>query len=209
MQNWKYIALSGLAVLTLAGCGDNANTAEDISSTRSSLAQEASTETMNPANTSSTAVTLDDALPAEAGYISVSLDRAVAIFMEKYPDAKIKEVDFDKDFGDYTYEIKGVVGQTEYELRIHSETEEILKEESENNDHDDDGYLSFDNLISPVETIRIAQERISTDASAFEGWKLDSNDDHGNAPVYEVEFQGHDAEVKIHAETGEVLGVDG
>ena len=209
MQNWKYIALSGLAVLTLAGCGDNANTAEDISSTSSSLAQEASTETMNPANTSSTAVTPDDALPAEAGYISVSLDRAVAIFMEKYPDAKIKEVDFDKDFGDYTYEIKGVVGQTEYELRIHSETEEILKEESENNDHDDDGYLSFGNLISPVEAIRIAQERISIDASAFEGWKLDSNDDHGNAPVYEVEFQGHDAEVKIHAETGEVLGVDG
>ena len=39
--------------------------------------------------------------------------------------------------------------------------------------------------------------------------KLDNNDDHGNAPVYEVEFQGHDAEVKIHAETGEVLGVDG
>lgn len=209
IQNWKYVALSGLVVLTLAGCGDNVNTAEDISSTSSSLAQEASTETMDPANTSSTAVTTDDALPAEAGYSSVSLDRAVAIFIEKYPDARIKEVDFDKDFGDYTYEIKGVVGQTEYELRIHSETEEILKEESENNDHDDDGYLSFSNLISPVEAIRIAKERISIDASAFEGWKLDSNDDHGNAPVYEVEFQGHDAEAKIHAETGEVLGVDG
>ncbi|CZQ91822.1 PepSY domain-containing protein [Trichococcus collinsii] len=209
MQNWKYVALSGLAVLTLAGCGDNANTSEDISSTSSSMAQEASTETMDPANISSTAVTTDAALPAEAGYSSVSLDRAVAIFIEKYPDARIKEVDFDKDFGDYTYEIKGVVGQTEYELRIHSETEEILKEESENNDSDDDVYLSFGNLISPVEAIRIAQDRISTDASDFEGWKLDSKDDHGNAPVYEVEFQGHDAEVKIHAETGEVLGVDG
>ena len=112
-------------------------------------------------------------------------------------------------FGDYTYEIKGVVGQTEYELRVDAETEEILKEDSENNDHDDDGYLSFGNLITPAEAIRIAQERINTDASAFEGWKLDNNDDHGNAPVYEVEFQGHDAEVKIHAETGEVLGVDG
>ena len=209
MQNWKYIALSGLAVLTLAGCGDNANTTEDVSSTSSSVAQEASTETMDPANTSSTAVATDDALPAEAGYSSVSLDRAIAIFLENYPDASIKEVDFDKDFGDYTYEIKGVVGQTEYELRIHAETEDILKEESEKNDHDDDGYLSFDNLISPAEAIRIAQERISTDASAFEGWKLENHDDHGNAPVYEVEFQGHDAEVKIHAETGEVLGVDG
>ena len=208
MQNWKYIALSGLAVLTLAGCGDNANTTEDISSTSSSMAQEASTETMDPANTSSTAVPTDDALPAEAGYSSVSLDRAVAIFMEKYPDAQIKEVDFDKDFGGYTYGIKGVVGQTEYELRIDAETEEILKEDSENNDYDDDGYLSFGNLITPAEAIRIAQERINTDASAFEGWKLDNNDDHGNAPVYEVEFQGHDAEVKIHAETGEVLGID-
>lgn len=209
MQNWKYIALSGLAVLTLAGCGDNANTTDEVSSTSSSMAQEASTETMDPANTSSTAVATDDALPVEAGYSSVSLDRAVAIFMEKYPDAQIKEVDFDKDFGDYTYEIKGVVGQTEYELRVDAETEEILKEDSENNDHDDDGYLSFGNLITPAEAIRIAQERINTDASAFEGWKLDNNDDHGNAPVYEVEFQGHDAEVKIHAETGEVLGVDG
>ena len=112
-------------------------------------------------------------------------------------------------FGDYTYESKGVVGQTEYELRVDAETEEILKEDSENNDYDDDGYLSFGNLITPAEAIRIAQERINTDASAFEGWKLDNNDDHGNAPVYEVEFQGHDAEVKIHAETGEVLGVDG
>mgnify|MGYP000281741017 CR=1 FL=1 len=99
MQNWKYIALSGLAVLTLAGCGDNANTTDEVSSTSSSMAQEASTETMDPANTSSTAVATDDALPAEAGYSSVSLDRAVAIFMEKYPDAQIKEVDFDKDFG--------------------------------------------------------------------------------------------------------------
>ena len=101
MQNWKYIALSGVAVLTLAGCGDNANTTDEASSTSSSMAQEASTETMDPANTSSTAVATDDALPAEAGYSSVSLDRAVAIFMEKYPDAQIKEVDFDKDFAIY------------------------------------------------------------------------------------------------------------
>jgi uncharacterized membrane protein YkoI len=92
------------------------------------------------------------------------------------------------------------------ELRIHSETEEILKEESENDDHDDD-YLSFDNLITSAETTRIAQERIKADASAFEGWKLDSHDNHGNAPVYEVEFQGYDVEVKIHAETGEILEV--
>ena len=209
MQHWKYVALSSLTVLTLAACGDDANTTEDVSSTSASSAQESSDDTMDPAIASSDAVSTDDVAPAEASQSSVTLDRAVAIFMGKYPNAQIEEVEFDKEFGDYTYQIKGDDGQTQYELRIHSETEAILKEESEKDEHDDDDYLSFDNLITPAEAIRIAQERIGADASAFEEWKLDSEDDHGNAPVFEVKFQGHDAEVKIHAETGEVLEVDG
>lgn len=209
MQKWKYVTLSSLAVLALAGCGDTTDTTDDVSSaTSTSLTQESSDDTMDPANTSSTAVATGDATPAEAGYSTVTLERAVAIYMEKYPNAQIEEIDFDKDFGEFTYEIKGDDGQTEYELRIHSETEETLKEESENDDHGDDDYLTFENLITPAEAIRIAQERIGADAAAFEGWKLDSHDDHDNAPVYEVEFQGHDAEVKIHAETGEILEVD-
>ena len=209
MQNWKYIALSGLAILALTGCGVNTNTTEDTSITRTSSTQDSSANGMDMAIDSSGGFSTDDSMPAQAGYSSVTLDRAIAIFMERYPDSRIEEVDFDKDFGDYTYEIIGDDGQTEYELRIHSATEEILKEESKNDDHDDDDYMSFDNLITPAEAIRIAQERIGADASSFEGWKLDSHDDYGNAPVYEVEFQGHDAEVKIHGETGEILEMDG
>lgn len=209
MQNWKYVALSGLAMLTLAGCGGDANTTEDVSRTNSSSSQVSSTDTMESAIASSGSVSTDAAVPAEAGYSKVTLNRAVAIFMEKYPNSRIEEVEFNKEFGDYTYKIKGDDGQTEYELRIHSDSETILKEESKNDDHGEDDYLNFANLIPPAEAIRIAQERIGVAVSTFEAWKLDSHDDHGNTPVYEVEFQGHDAEVKIHAETGEVLEVDG
>ncbi|MGO4994084.1 PepSY domain-containing protein [Jeotgalibaca porci] len=193
MKNWKALSLIGLSGLVLAACGDNAETTDTTPATNDTTTETSSvTEDTGVVDNSTTAT--EDIL---------SLEEVVDIYMGEYPNAQIQKVDFDKDFGDWTYEITGVSENREYDAEINAVSGEIIKVDED--DVDDDAYLAFDTIITPEEAIEIAKTALAEEAAVLEGWELDVDD---NRTKYDIEFEGSNRDVKLDAETGEVIEID-
>lgn len=193
MKNWKALSLIGLSGLVLAACGDNAETTDTTPATNDTTTETSSvTEDTGVVDNSTTAT--EDIL---------SLEEVVDIYMGEYPNAQIQKVDFDKDFGDWTYEITGVSENREYDVEINAVSGDIIK--ADEDDVDDDAYLAFDTIITPEEAIEIAKTALAEEAAVLEGWELDVDD---NRTKYDIEFEGSNRDVKLDAETGEVIEID-
>ncbi len=193
MKNWKALSLIGLSGLVLAACGDNAETTDTTPATNDTTTETSSvTEDTGVVDNSTTAT--EDIL---------SLEEVVDIYMGEYPNAQIQKVDYDKDSGDWTYEITGVSENREYEVEINAVSGDIIKVDE--NDVDDDAYLAFDTIITPEEAIEIAKTALAEEADVLEGWELDVDD---NRTKYDIEFEGSNRDVKLDAETGEVIEID-
>lgn len=193
MKNWKALSLIGLSGLVLAACGDNAETTDTTPATNDTTTETSSvTEDTGVVDNSTTAT--EDIL---------SLEEVVDIYMGEYPNAQIQKVDFDKDFGDWTYEITGVSENREYDAEINAVSGAIIKVDED--DVDDDAYLAFDTIIIPEEAIEIAKTALAEEAAVLEGWELDVDD---NRTKYDIEFEGSNRDVKLDAETGEVIEID-
>ena len=193
MKNWKALSLIGLSGLVLAACGDNAETMDTTPATNDTTTETSSvTEDTGVVDNSTTAT--EDIL---------SLEEVVDIYMGEYPNAQIQKVDYDKDSGDWTYEITGVSENREYEVEINAVSGEIIKVDED--DVDDDAYLAFDTIITPEEAIEIAKTALAEEAAVLEGWELDVDD---NRTKYDIEFEGSNRDVKLDAETGEVIEID-
>ncbi|WP_373758391.1 PepSY domain-containing protein [Jeotgalibaca porci] len=193
MKNWKALSLIGLSGLVLAACGDNAETTDTTPATNDTTTETSSvTEDTGVVDNSTTAT--EDIL---------SLEEVVDIYMGEYPNAQIQKVDYDKDSGDWTYEITGVSENREYEVEINAVSGEIIKVDED--DVDDDAYLAFDTIITPEEAIEIAKTALAEEADVLEGWELDVDD---NRTKYDIEFEGSNRDVKLDAETGEVIEID-
>lgn len=200
MKKLKMLSLVGLSGLVLAACGDNTPTTEAPTTD-----DDTTTETSSV--TDDTGV-VDDS-NTDTGEI-LSLQDAVDIYMREYPEAQIHNVDFDEDSGKWSYEMKGVFENREYDIEIDAVSGDIIDVEEDDHDdaeHTDDEVLTFDNLITPTEAVEIAKTALADD-SELEGWELDADDDHNNRAKYDIEFQGHDRDVSVDAETGEVLEID-
>ena len=193
MKNWKALSLIGLSGLVLAACGDNAETTDTTPATNDTTTETSSvTEDTGVVDNSTTAT--EDIL---------SLEEVVDIYMGEYPNAQIQKVDFDKNFGDWTYEITGVSENREYDAEINAVSGDIIKVDED--DVDDDAYLAFDTIITPEEAIEIAKTALAEEAAVLEGWELDVDD---NRTKYDIEFEGSNRDVKLDAETGEVIEID-
>lgn len=193
MKNWKALSLIGLSGLVLAACGDNAETTDTTPATNDTTTETSSvTEDTGVVDNSTTAT--EDIL---------SLEEVVDIYMGEYPNAQIQKVDFDKDFGDWTYEITGVSENREYDVEIDAVSGAIIKVDEDS--VDDDAYLAFDTIITPEEAIEIAKTALAEEAAVLEGWELDVDD---NRTKYDIEFEGSNRDVKLDAETGEVVEID-
>ncbi|QIK52176.1 hypothetical protein G7058_09090 [Jeotgalibaca porci] len=193
MKNWKALSLIGLSGLVLAACGNNAETTDTTPATNDTTTETSSvTEDTGVVDNSTTAT--EDIL---------SLEEVVDIYMGEYPNAQIQKVDYDKDSGDWTYEITGVSENREYEVEINAVSGEIIKVDED--DVDDDAYLAFDTIITPEEAIEIAKTALAEEAAVLEGWELDVDD---NRTKYDIEFEGSNRDVKLDAETGEVIEID-
>ncbi|WP_373717887.1 PepSY domain-containing protein [Jeotgalibaca porci] len=193
MKNWKALSLIGLSGLVLAACGDNAETTDTTPATNDTTTETSSvTEDTGVVDNSTTAT--EDIL---------SLEEVVDIYMGEYPNAQIQKVDYDKDSGDWTYEITGVSENREYEVEINAVSGAIIKVDEDN--VDDDAYLAFDTIITPEEAIEIAKTALAEEAAVLEGWELDVDD---NRTKYDIEFEGSNRDVKLDAETGEVIEID-
>lgn len=193
MKNWKALSLIGLSGLVLAACGDNAETTDTTPTTNDTTTETSSvTEDTGVVDNSTTAT--EDIL---------SLEAVVDIYMGEYPNAQIQKVDYDKDSGDWTYEITGVSENREYEVEINAVSGDIIKVDED--DVDDDAYLAFDTIITPEEAVEIAKTALAEEAAVLEGWELDVDD---NRTKYDIEFEGSNRDVKLDAETGEVIEID-
>lgn len=193
MKNWKALSLIGLSGLVLAACGDNAETTDTTPATNDTTTETSSVTEDTGVVDNSTTVTED----------ILSLEEVVDIYTGEYPNAQIQKVDYDKDSGDWTYEITGVSENREYEVEINAVSGAIIKVDEDS--VDDDAYLAFDTIISPEEAVGIAKTALAEEEAVLEGWELDVDD---NRTKYDIEFEGSNRDVKLDAETGEVIEID-
>lgn len=193
MNNWKALSLIGLSGLVLAACGDNAEPTDTTPAT-------------NDTTTETSSVTEDTSFVENATTVTkdtLSLEEVIAIYMGEYPNAQIQKVDFDKDFGDWTYEMTGVSENREYNVEINAVSGDIIKVDED--DIDDDAYLAFDSIITPEEAIEIAKTALADESAVLEGWELAVDN---NRTEYDIEFEGSNRGVTLDAETGEVIEID-
>ncbi|SIN83192.1 Peptidase propeptide and YPEB domain-containing protein [Carnobacterium alterfunditum] len=191
-------------MILLSACGNaEAPTDDSINSTSESTASsmESSTTTGSD-DVSSTSKNFDGKT------FSVTYEQAVADFQEAYPNAVISSVDFDKDFGKYTFEISGFDDMQEIEWEVNAENGVETKNNIEKKDPDfDDQELAVDNLMTINELIAKSEEEAPN--AVLLSWNLEADEDT-NIPLFTGEFEEGNNEVDVHlnAETGEFLSVE-
>lgn len=63
--------------------------------------------------------------------VKITPSKALDIYLEKYPDTIVKEVELELKSGRFIYEVEGYDDEQEYELKIDSENGNILEVEIE------------------------------------------------------------------------------
>ena len=197
--------ISGSALILLAACGGiETITNDSVTSTKESTASSmASSSTTESASSESSA-----SKNFEGKSFSVTYEQAIADFQEAYPDAAISSIDFDKDFGNYTFEINGFDDTQEIEWEVNAEDGKETKNNTEKKDADfDDQELMVDDLMAIDELITKSEEEASN--AVLVSWNLEADDDT-KTPLFTGEFEEGNNEVDVHlnAETGEFLSVE-
>lgn len=211
MKNWKNLMLSGMAIFVLSSCGnDNGDvqqgTAEE-SESRSSESIPASSQQESSTSTTESSSSEQNSQAADSTTVDVSMQEAVDIYLNEYPNAQIEEIEFEKEHGRWIYELSGALGDREYELEIDAESGEIVDRDEDDLDQNN-RYLNLDKIIDPTEAVEIALQEIGEDA-ILDGWELEVETHNGqDVPVYEIEFSNDNREVDVHGETGEILEID-
>ncbi|AEB30715.1 hypothetical lipoprotein precursor [Carnobacterium sp. 17-4] len=194
--------ISGSALALLAACGTETPNEETPTSTPES---ESSSSMESSATSDSSSVSSTN---FEGKSFSVTYEQAVADFQEAYPDAAISSVDFDKDFGEYTFEINGFDDTQEIEWEVNAETGEETKNNTEKKDSDfDDQELMVDDVMAIDELIANSEEEAPN--ATMVSWNLEVDDDT-KTPVFTGEFEegNNEVDVLLNAETGEFLSTD-
>ena len=197
--------ISGSALILLAACGGTDTTTNDSAtstkeSTASSMASSSTTESANSESTASKNF--------EGKSFSVTYEQAIADFQEAYPNAAISSIDFDKDFGKYTFEINGFDDTQEIEWEVNAEDGKETKNNTEKKDADfDDQELMVDDLMAIDELITKSEKEAPN--AVLVSWNLEADDDT-KTPLFTGEFEEGNNEVDVHlnAETGEFLSVE-
>lgn len=190
MKKIIVLALSGVLLGGLAGCGTDSDDSANSSST---------TQKTSQSQTSSEATT----------DFKVSVADAIKAYQEAYPDSDITSIDLETSFGNYLYKIEGVDDSKEYEIQVDADTKEVSKEREEALDTEEqDGVkrkedkLDLENLLSVEKVADIATKQVGSGKAT--DWSLDK--DMGTT-YWEVKVEdGHkETEVKIDAKSGKVL----
>ncbi|MDN6639558.1 MAG: PepSY domain-containing protein [Tetragenococcus sp.] len=221
----SYIALL-VAGLSLAACTQNGDeqteqnsstqTTQTMQSTSSAMSSEASEtqseSTSSQAETSQSTSQSEENTAYDQDNISVSVNNAIQIYEDELPDTDITEINLDESNGGYYYEVEGLDDDNEYEMSIDAKTEDAQRQETEKlGSNEQEGQkreqdkLDLTNLLSIQEAAEIATDEAGGGQAI--DWSLDKN---LKITYWEVEVEdGQDeTEVKINAQTGEVLEVN-
>lgn len=212
MKWTKFAVLTFAATAILAGCGNDSQETTPVEESQvESNVEETTTEIDSAETESKTDIqekledpTNSDAEGLETQTFDIALSGAVDIFNETFPGASISDVDFEIENEGPKYSIDGFDGQNEYELDIHADTGEILKQETDSDTDTDDQAIDFDLIISPQEAMEIALE--DAVSAKVRDWDLSIDD---GRTVYEIDLDDEDPnlfdDVDIDAVTGEIV----
>lgn len=199
----KRIIITGFAVWLLAACGtanDNEGTTNDPNITDE-------TDTTNTANTvDETTSTATEEKSTDITNPKVTMEEAINIFRESYPDAEIESIELDTDFGRLRYDIDGFDSTKEYDVKVDATTKEIQVDEVEAN-REMNQALDFSKIIHPEKAIEKASTKSEVSGLSPTSWSLEFDD---GKQKYTIDFKKNtsEIEIKVDAVTGEILEVE-
>lgn len=213
LKTLKLGSVVGIALVVLAACGSTEAPVDDAvnsttESTASSSSMSSSTSSSTTTGTVDSSSTSSESEKFEGKSFSVTPEQAIAEFQAAYPNAAISSIDFDKDQGEYTFEINGFDDMQEIEWEVNAENGEEIENNTEEEDSDsDDQELMVDELMTFDELITRSEEEAPN--AVLISWNLEADDDT-NMPLFTGEFEEGNNEVEVHlnAETGEILSVE-
>lgn len=132
----------------------------------------------------------------------LSLEEVAGAFYDNFgsTDIQIEKISLEEDDRVLVYNIEGFDEEKEYELELNAENGQIISQEVDSNDLNDDDYgIALDLIVTPAQAMEGAL--VTNEGTSVKEWKLEAEK---NGIFYEVEIYD-DIEVKVNAETGEVI----
>lgn len=174
--------------------------------------QKANTTTPTDTNTKNetqVSDTTDKTTTDQAAAENISLEDALKVFTDKYPEASIEEVSFDVDNKVAKYEIEAFDESNEYEMEISAKDGSIINDKSEKDNTANKKAIDT-SLISKVDDF--VAETIKDAGSDYylDSYSIDY-EESGAYTQLEVEVKnsnGKDIEHKYNMETGELIKKD-
>ncbi len=132
---------------------------------------------------------------------------AVDTAKESY-DGKLIQVELDHDEGQWVYKVDMEQDTEEYEIKLSVEDLSVINESTEtDDDKDSEDQFEYSEAVPAEEAVQTAIDEAGGNGE-IEGWSLDKDD--GNLE-YEIELkntENGDADIKINAESGDIIETD-
>lgn len=138
--------------------------------------------------------------------INVTVHDAFDLFMDEYPNAKINEIELEREHNTYEYQIEGYEGTTEYELKIDAFTKEIISRDEDHEEHET-GELKREQLDDIEKYVKEALDDAGSGYFVDE-WELKVKSDYIKFEIEVENDDGDDIEYKYNYETGELIEKD-
>ena len=163
----------------------------------------------NTKNDSQVSDTIDEKATDQAAAENISLEDAIKVFTDKYPEANIEDISFDVDNKVAKYEIEAFDDSNEYDMEIAAKDGSIIKDNFEKDNTANKKAIDT-SLISKVDDF--VAETIKDAGSDYylDSYSIDY-EESGAYTQLEVEVKdsnGKDIEYKYNMETGELIKKD-
>lgn len=144
----------------------------------------------------------------------VSMNEAIELYLSKFPNTSLEEVELEFDGARYKYKCYGVDDTHQYYYVFNAATKTMLKENTKplkekeaNGVRRNRKAMNLENLLSLEEATKIAKEH-TQGFRPFE-WNLERS---GDATIYEIEWVDatgdKEMEVKLNAHTGDLIEIE-
>lgn len=134
---------------------------------------------------------------------TVSPEDAYDIYLEKFPNTKVREVKLDRERNAYVYQIKGFDAENEYEVKIDPDSGDVLADKTKNkpNNHQEIPKEILKNVPNFVSEALVD----AGEGAILDEWEVDY--DNG---IIELDIEidlanGRDVDYKYNLETGELI----
>ncbi|MFV0559991.1 MAG: PepSY domain-containing protein [Enterococcus sp.] len=210
----KTVLLLGTALLIplVTACTSQTQQNTGTQSNNGSSATQTTQGTTTQETTTSSKANTTNTTNTTSADIKISVQQAVDAFTKEYPDTAVTSLNIEKQYqGNYFYSIEGVDDTTEYEARVDATSGDLTAGGTERLDSDEqngikkaEDMLDTTNVIEAQEAGEIAVKEAG--GGSAEEWELD---DSLGAMVWDVVVQNNNREyeVKINAETGDVMNL--